>query len=487
MRRLLVLLLLGSLIVPTFIQAQDERAGGWGRQRHESFQDRFDHVRHRNLFPSCITCHLGAASKDEEMYPAPASCVSCHDGVVEDSITWQPRGRPIPTNLRFSHDRHRDLLRAKADTNASCTDCHSEAGSEWMDVDLAVAGRCLACHGIGTGHLEAPDSACSRCHLPLAEARQLDTAIVARFPVPPSHERDTFAQLDHGRAATAGPAISDRRVASGCATCHARDFCLECHVDGPEQPAIQALEPDPRSLVHKAKLDPPQSHGDANFLYRHAMPVSEIKSDCATCHTRESCVTCHVSRPGWTGRLYAGGEGRAPGARTERDKPPSHADGFAKAHGGEARASPATCAGCHIRRDCLECHRPPVGGASRRIHAPDYLETHPAEAYSQATTCVDCHNQRSFCASCHQQSGITARGQLNSGYHDAKRFFAGGHGRAARQSLESCVSCHTERDCLACHSARGGRRFNPHGPGFKPDKLRQKNSTLCTVCHLEPT
>jgi hypothetical protein len=53
-----------------------------------------------------------------------------------------------------------------------------------------------------------------------------------------------------------------------------------------------------------------------------------------------------------------------------------------------------------------------------------------------------------------------------SGFHDAKQAFSLNHGQAARQNLESCVSCHAERDCLTCHSSLGGRRFNPHGPGF---------------------
>lgn len=76
-----------------------------------------------------------------------------------------------------------------------------------------------------------------------------------------------------------------------------------------------------------------------------------------------------------------------------------------------------------------------------------------------------------------------AAGPIGRGYHDAKRFFIAGHGQAARQSLESCVACHTERDCLTCHSALGGRRFSPHGPGFDPERLRKKNIEVCTACH----
>jgi hypothetical protein len=45
------------------------------------------------------------------------------------------------------------------------------------------------------------------------------------------------------------------------------------------------------------------------------------------------------------------------------------------------------------------------------------------------------------------------------------------------------VSCHAERDCLTCHSALGGRRFNPHGPGFDPERLRRRNPQMCSACH----
>jgi predicted CXXCH cytochrome family protein len=84
------------------------------------------------------------------------------------------------------------------------------------------------------------------------------------------------------------------------------------------------------------------------------------------------------------------------------------------------------------------------------------------------------------------QSGLTARQNRlgGRGYHDAFPSFGLGHGQAARQSLESCASCHAERDCTSCHSAvAGGFRFSPHGPGFNADRLRKKNPGLCVACH----
>jgi Doubled CXXCH motif (Paired_CXXCH_1) len=121
----------------------------------------------------------------------------------------------------------------------------------------------------------------------------------------------------------------------------------------------------------------------------------------------------------------------------------------------------------------------------RRWHPP-YRTSHPAAAYSRESSCSDCHNQGQFCANCHLKAGLVSPGQLRGrGYHDAKQSFLLNHGQAARQNLESCVSCHSERDCLTCHSAAGGRRFNPHGPGFDPGTLRRKNPSMCTACHGE--
>ena len=368
----------------------------------------FDHMKHKALFPSCTSCHAGAAQKETSRWPDPISCTTCHDGTIEKTVAWRPPTSARRSNLRFDHVEHAAKARDKA---PSCAGCHTMAGEPRMAVREPVVQRCLDCHGIRTAHLAAPDSACAGCHVPLVRAVSLSRRDVADFPAPPSHAAPDFlSRSGHG-------GIPRQTVGTACATCHAREFCYQCHAGSAPPRAIAWLASDPRSTAIVA-----------------------------------------------------------------RAAPASHGANFADRHGVEAAASTTRCTGCHVRADCLECHRPSPGRAAG-YHPDGFLARHPATAYAREASCSDCHNVGAFCTSCHARAGLVAAGVLRSGYHDARQFFIAGHGQAARQGLESCVSCHAERDCLTCHSAAGGRRFNPHGPGFDAARMRRKDFAMCTVCH----
>lgn len=447
--------------------------------------DRFSHSQHRNLFPTCTSCHAGVEQPGQAIWPDSAECATCHDGSVQRRVRYT-YPESLRTNLRFDHASHRAEAQARpAAAGAAppaCMDCHGEVGAPWMAVRPPVVSRCFACHGVQAAHFAAPDTACATCHLPLARAVRLTRADVSAFEEPPSHRVTGFARgAGHGRLAAA----PGGGVAASCATCHAREFCLTCHVDGPEQPVIQALALDARSTAISTRLAAPASHEESGFLSRHGREARSDVRQCATCHTRESCLTCHTGMTRTVAALYTAGPGRGAGAVVTRHTPPSHTAGFAKNHAGEAAARSATCAGCHTRADCLACHRPTAASAPG-YHPAGFLARHPVAAYSRETRCADCHNTGAFCATCHAAAGLVARRALGpGGYHDAKRFFGLGHGQAARQDLESCTGCHIERDCLTCHSAFGGRRFDPHGPGFDAARLRRKNPQMCTACHGE--
>lgn len=516
--------------------------------------ERFPHQKHSKVFPLCTTCHAGVVESGQPMFPEPARCRSCHDGVIEKTVTWQPRVGPRPGNRRFTHDVH-DVAATRKNPGDStlienCSACHIPAGAPRMAVHNAVVGNCLSCHGLKDPHVDVPPQECAKCHVRLTDAPGLTREDIAAFPRPRSHEAPDFLLGGHGRLARlAGASVRETGIAASCATCHARNLCLACHVNAPESPVISALALDNRSPVFAGSLPVPLNHRAPNWLRAHGREAQRSTATCATCHARESCASCHIGAPPRViAALPVAGPGRAAGAILTRARPANHTRDFRERHGTEANARPTSCASCHarescaschvgnvpravaamrpaaagrivaaqwtrippsshtknfrehhgaeasarptacetchVRSSCLECHRPDVARQSR-YHPQNFLTRHPSSAYSRDANCSDCHNPAQFCQSCHQQSGLVATGRIGTtGYHDAFRGFSLGHGQAARQSLESCASCHAERDCTACHSAvSGGFRFNPHGPGFNAARMRAKNPSVCIACH----
>jgi hypothetical protein len=454
-----------------------------------TLQDAFPHREHANLFPLCTTCHAGIVEQGQPVWPDPSGCASCHDGVVEERIEWAPPSDAPEGNLRFTHAAHLRAVAAERPADSTrardCGSCHNVAGEPRMAVHHAVVGQCIDCHGLDAPHVDVASTACATCHVRLTDAPGLTREEIAAFPKPQSHDDPGFLLGGHGRAAKGPGSTGPAAVSASCATCHARNLCLTCHVNAPESPVILALALDSRSPAYAATLPVPASHAAPDFLRTHGRQAQGGGATCANCHTRQSCTTCHVgSPPRVIAALPDAGPERAAGAHVTRSAPASHTWDFRETHGAEASARPQTCETCHARSMCLDCHRP-EGPRQAGYHPQNFLTRHPSAAYAREASCSDCHNPAQFCQDCHQQSGLVADSRIGqAGYHDAFRGFSLGHGQAARQSLESCAGCHAERDCTACHSAVGGGfRFNPHGPGFNAARLRSKNPSLCVACH----
>ncbi len=447
-------------------------------------KEEFDHAKHARLFPTCQGCHAGISDASQPVWPTAQSCASCHDGTVEKKVEYAPPAGSPASNLRFTHAKHLEASGARlpADSTILCQSCHIPAEGKWMAVERTVSADCRSCHQLPADHFAAADTACATCHVTLAEAQGLSREQIAHFGKPASHDAPDFlTKRGHGEQAKA-PGGGSWAVSPSCATCHARDFCAQCHVNAPEVRLIQALAPDPRSTAIKAELKEPATHEAASFMASHGGSARRDPATCAACHTQQSCVSCHRAQPSVAMALPAASPARGLGAQIERKRPASHVQGWADNHGQEASASPKTCAACHARSECLDCHRPSPGGTGS-YHPAGFLVRHPSAAFNRQSDCSSCHNQANFCATCHQQSGLAGNGRaLSGGYHDSRGAFLLNHGTTARLNLESCITCHTERDCLACHSAQT-RRFNPHGPGFDPERLRKKNPQTCAACH----
>ncbi|UCC49528.1 MAG: hypothetical protein JSV41_05000 [Gemmatimonadota bacterium] len=246
-------------------------------------------------------------------------------------------------------------------------------------------------------------------------------AQTGQMPMPDNHQTADF-WLTHGQSA--------RRDVTFCAACHAREYCSRCHVNASEVAEIQALRSDP---------------GVADYLAGQEWPA-----------------------------------------------PPSHTPFYVEDHRAGAASTTGTCTTCHVvEQQCNSCHSGSETLERRGVtdvdsyHPLDFIQRHSASAWNQENECASCHNPEVFCRSCHTTLGFASRdGRTNTGFHNKTSNFLFGHGQAARQGLELCASCHAQQDCLQCHSARAGRRVNPHGPGFDAEKLRSKNEGLCLFCHF---
>jgi hypothetical protein len=438
--------------------------------------DTFPHIRHEGLFPTCSGCHEGVVSGDaSRLYPTPDACAACHDGTIVRRVDWAPRQQASPGNLRFSHPEHLDATGSREDPQSACATCHrTPQQSGRMAVGAPRPELCLACHAHeATSHL-APERDCLQCHLPLARATALSDSAVAALPRPAWHDSVGF-----GSAHAPAP----ERATATCAVCHARESCTRCHMNGESVAAIRALQSDTRVATHVRDQPPayptPASHDAATWRWGHGATAMEGVSSCANCHTRASCATCHAGSFPILASLPAPPASDPRGVRIPHTAE-VHPPGFQTRHGVEAADGGSTCAGCHAQEFCADCH---AGAATPRFHEPDFVDRHGPDVYAADVECTSCHSTEVFCRACHGGSGLASRGRLDVAFHTSNPFWLTGHGQAARQGLEGCVTCHSETDCLRCHAAVGGWGINPHGPGFDPSRLSEVGRLGCLPCH----
>jgi hypothetical protein len=199
-------------------------------------------------------------------------------------------------------------------------------------------------------------------------------------------------------------------------------------------------------------LSAPLTHAAPGFARAHGTQAATNRSSCTTCHTRDSCALCHE---------------RTALADVRPNGEPALA------------ASPA------LRDTVWRVSR--AANPSARFHPPTFMLRHSSSAYSRRLECANCHDVRVFCRDCHTQSGLstaTASTRLRGSFHDAEPLWLLRHARAARQGLESCTACHSQRDCLQCHSQLGVFGVNPHGDGFDARRAQRRNGVICFACHL---
>jgi hypothetical protein len=476
----------------------------------------FPHAKHAKLFPTCVGCHVGVPTGDAaNVLPSQESCSTCHDGLQQKKVTFSPVTRS-PRNLHFDHAEHAKKVPA---AQAECVACHATPGAPFMAARRALPEQCQSCHEHQATTHFADDNNCLACHVKLTEATAMPTARLAALPKPASHARADFSQAHSVDAAAAG---------QRCAVCHTRESCERCHANAGSVAAITTLGRDARvarlASLWPAKYGTPPSHMKNGFVVQHGKLAESLNASCANCHTQPSCNTCHtgplgrrvidqlplpvpggargvrlerwslwsaaaVPTPGVRYLLAARGDTTPAGTATpsagdttpRRVRP--HPRNFAMVHGAEAASGQVNCAGCHVQQQfCSDCHAGNEG--RRRFHAPNFAARHAPDAFGREKDCASCHNPELFCRSCHSAAGLASgKGFRQVAYHTAQPLWLLQHGRAARQSLQSCTTCHTQVDCMACHAAGTGWKVNPHGRDFDAAKMYQANRLVCLRCH----
>lgn len=252
---------------------------------------------------------------------------------------------------------------------------------------------------------------------------------------------------------------------------------------------------------------------DAAFPHaRHA----KLFPTCVGCHAgisagdsaamfppASSCEECHngrdAKRVAWTSRRRPPTNLRfdhvrharvADSAGTPLDCARCHGEGAQSLRMLVTRPQPETCIACHAHSApshlaanaaCATCHVPLVRAVALSDSAvaalpkppshasKDFIATHGTMAAQFTQSCATCHARES-CARCHVDAG-TSRQILALG-SDArvarlmrgraavypepashrKADFVSAHGGLARESIQTCATCHAQPSCRSCHT-----------------------------------
>jgi len=179
---------------------------------------------------------------------------------------------------------------------------------------------------------------------------------------------------------------------------------------------------------------------------------------------------------------------------------PNHDADWLRSHRTLARQSNSNCSQCHSQSYCLDCHR--GGGINAdlstetfgrdyapRTHRSDFVTLHPIKALDNPQSCLRCHDQK-YCSACHDRfpkGSMRIKSHLMTG-PDGQQYkpALNEHATEARRNLQSCQTCHPEGDvCIKCHSSKSGGT-NPHPRNWKSIKsnfLDKAGDKVCRKCH----
>ena len=231
---------------------------------------------------------------------------------------------------------------------------------------------------------------------------------------------------------------------ANCMRCHKlkkpKPKCPDCHADVERAIHLTALNLHLKfsHLKHaEEKVECLECHSEIRNSARTKDNTLPQMSLCRKCHaiSADNCDYCHII---WEDQQLTSIQG----SRKSPPAPPLQKGGSLwrnlhkrLSYGGDA--------------PCTRCHKSDFRPDS---HGTNYLTLHGEDAKFNLNTCNVCHGQ-SDCRECHSQN-VVKMAEVHPDetiwtydFRSPKH-----HAFASRRNMLSCASCHTEEDCITCHS-----------------------------------
>jgi hypothetical protein len=351
------------------------------------------HLQDIGLF--CTDCHKmapGSKFSSDNILPREENCADCHAQEVEDEAKcgkchWE-NTEPVAFKnservIDFPHKFHLEKA------GLVCQDCHN--GMNKTDyasrVHWPTMPECLVCHQDS----DAPAD-CNLCHPKVEVIR------------PQSHRADWIHEHSQHAISTSMP-CSQCHQDTWCEDCHAGATTIEM-----QDPSDRMASGGPQNRGRTAQIV--QRQHELNYRFIHPMDAVGKERQCATCHAREFCVDCHRIegdeqrfKPAWHGQVPglpqpwvligvgSGGGRHADWARNDIER-------CVACH--DVEGDDPSCIQCHVDFDGVKGTDPkthPVRFAGRLGEGEFHSDP--------ASLCYSCHVNTSnsgvgFCGYCHQ-------------------------------------------------------------------------------------
>lgn len=219
-------------------------------------------------------------------------------------------------------------------------------------VDYAAESACDACHLAGARSIIPDTKVCLACH----EQSMIDGVTLA-------------PTMTHGPVWALNHKIEAKGNVINCESCHAQEYCLECHKSG--------FADEMRELGNNMI----NVHRD-DFQISHPIAARTDQRLCSNCHETKFCSNCHDAF-----QLRRGDIGS-----------PSHRYTFDMGLNGDIDAIHG---GFDASKNCDSCHT--SGMVAPSFH--DWQVGHAREARRSLATCQSCHPDGDTCLKCHSARG----------------------------------------------------------------------------------